>query len=123
MKRFQEDSIFHDLMKKNILQSPSVHFENDVMREIKNHVSKKSIRANYLISLVFALIATLAGILSGIFIYEIRTIVTETFGKDIFLVTQAMLVLIVLILIDFVINSYLKFMEKNRATPKTEYRI
>lgn len=116
MKHFQKKVFFHKIMKEHILQNPSPQFEATVMLQIKRHKVEKEIKTNYLSSLVLAIIGSLIGLSSTIWMAEIKTVITEAFGLYSFYFSQATLVLIVLILVDFVISSFLNY--KNRTFSK-----
>lgn len=109
MKNFQKKDSFHEIMKENILETPSAQFEDIVMLQIKRQTVERKIKVNYLWSFILGIMGCLVGVFSSIWMSEMKTFLTEAFSNSIFIFTQTTIFLAILIQIDFAMNSFSKY--------------
>jgi O-antigen/teichoic acid export membrane protein len=116
MRNFEDDIIFHQIMKDNLIQSPSNDFEDVVIEEIKSLQKHRSIRVYYYLSLVFASLVALISIIIAISFNEIIETLSFNIDKYFLLITQALIVTIVCSIFSFLINLYRNSFDSTRTT-------
>lgn len=113
MTKGREEHAYHDIMKRNILKSPSEGLEDEVMNKIEEMVkSKRTIRTSRILSFGFAIMASVSGILLSIQLSEMMISFNSLSAEKILLFSQAIIVLTVVILFDHLLVLFSKSIVK-----------